>query len=594
MNPSEKRTAAPALRSDAETIVGDSGCAAYETMSPEVMWHTLHELRAHQIELEMQNEELRQAQVEMEASKERYFDLYHLAPVGYLTMSKVGVVLDANLTAGTLLGLARGGLVKQSIYRFIVKDDHVVYHLHRKRLVETGDPLACELRMVRQGGTTFWARMEASTVRDESGDSAFRVVISDITERKHAGARLQLAACVFSHAREGIMVTAADGTIVEVNRAFTRITGYSRDEALGRNSRFLASDRQNQAFYAAAWRALIKDGYWSGEVWNRRKDGEVYAEMQTVSAVPDVQGTIQQLVTLFSDITALKRAEEALAASEELRRLFIEYAPAGLAMFDCNMRYLYTSNHWFADHGLDKCDLYGLSHYDVFPEIPEQWKEFHRRGLAGEVLRSEGDHFERLDGSVKWVRWEIRPWYNGQQSIGGIIIFTEDITANKKAEGALRESEERLSLLLRGTQDGFWDWNLLRNEVYYSPRWWNMIGYADGELDADPDLWRSLMHPDDLDRVNSVFTTELAGARDSFEVEFRLLHKDGHYLNIISCGNILRDEEGKAKRVSGSNRIALHAGVLETPCESDKKSNAGNDSQCSGASGGESELDHAG
>lgn len=108
MNPSEKRTAAPALRSDAETIVGDSGCAAYETMSPEVMWHTLHELRAHQIELEMQNEELRQAQVEMEASKERYFDLYHLAPVGYLTMSKVGVVLDANLTAGTLLGLARG------------------------------------------------------------------------------------------------------------------------------------------------------------------------------------------------------------------------------------------------------------------------------------------------------------------------------------------------------------------------------------------------------------------------------------------------------------------------------------------------------
>jgi PAS domain-containing protein len=102
-------------------------------------------------------------------------------------------------------------------------------------------------------------------------------------------------------------------------------------------------------------------------------------------------------------------------------------------------------------------------------------------------LRSEGDRFERLDGSVKWVRWEIHPWYTAQRTIGGIVIFTEDITANKKAEEALRASEERLSLVLRGTQDGFWDWDLLRNEVYYSPRWWTMLGYADGELDADPD-----------------------------------------------------------------------------------------------------------
>ena len=291
MSPSEKQTAARVPGSDAETVVGESGGAAHETMSPEVMWQTLHELRARQIELELQNEKLCRAHVAMEASRERYLDLYDLAPVGYLTMNQRGVVLDANLTAGTLLGLSREELVKQSIYRFIVKDDHIVYHLHRKRLFETGDPLACELRMVRQGGTTFWARMEASIVREESGDSVFRVVISDITDRKQAGARLQLAACVFSHAREGIMITAADGTIAEVNRAFTRITGYSRDEALGRNSRFLASDRQNQAFYAAVWRALIKDGYWSGEVWNRRKDGELYVEMQTISAVPDVQGT---------------------------------------------------------------------------------------------------------------------------------------------------------------------------------------------------------------------------------------------------------------------------------------------------------------
>jgi PAS domain S-box-containing protein len=276
--------------------------------------------------------------------------------------------------------------------------------------------------------------------------------------------------------------------------------------------------------------------------------------MQTISVVPDVQGNVRQIVTLFSDITALKQAEEALAESEEQRRLFIEYAPAGLAMFDRDMRYLYTSNRWFADHGLSKRDLYGLSHYDVFPEIPEEWKEAHRRGLAGEVLRSEGDRFERLDGSVKWMRWEIRPWYNAQRTIGGIVIFTEDITANKKAEEALRASEERLSLVLRGTQDGFWDWDLLRNKVHYSLRWWSMLGYAEGELEAAPDLWRRLTHPDDLERIDRDLAAALAGSTDTYEAEFRLRHREGHYLHIIARALILRDGQGQAIRVAGANR----------------------------------------
>ncbi len=124
--------------------------------------------------------------------------------------------------------------------------------------------------------------------------------------------QLQLAASVFTHAREGIMITAADGTIIEVNDAFSRITGYGRDDVLGVNPRILNSGRQDPTFYAAMWRALVEDGRWAGEVWNRRKDGEVYAEMLTISAVHNAGGKTQHYVALFSDITAQKEHQKQL------------------------------------------------------------------------------------------------------------------------------------------------------------------------------------------------------------------------------------------------------------------------------------------
>ena len=134
----------------------------------------------------------------------------------------------------------------------------------------------------------------------------------DISERKQAEERLHLAASVFSHAREGILITTADGKIIDVNESFTRITGYSRDEALGRTPHLLSSGRHGKGFYSALWLNLITKGHWYGELWNRRKNGEVFATMQAISAVRDTQGVIQRYVALFSDITALKEHERQL------------------------------------------------------------------------------------------------------------------------------------------------------------------------------------------------------------------------------------------------------------------------------------------
>jgi PAS domain S-box-containing protein len=155
-------------------------------LSPEEIRKTLHELRVHQIELEMQNEELRTAQAEIEAGWARYFDLYDLAPVGYSTLSEQGLILEANLTAATLLGTARGALIKRPISCFILKDDQDIYYLHRKKLFETGEPQECELRLAKPDGPLIWAHLTATAAQADDGAPVCRVAISDISERKRA------------------------------------------------------------------------------------------------------------------------------------------------------------------------------------------------------------------------------------------------------------------------------------------------------------------------------------------------------------------------------------------------------------------------
>ena len=156
-------------------------------------------------------------------------------------------------------------------------------------------------------------QISLSPIRDDDGRICGLVGIGrDVTARKETEARLMLAASVFTHAEEGIIITDATGTIVEVNDTFSRITGYARDEVLGRNPRMLNSGRHDRDFYASVWRALTGKGHWHGEIWNRRKDGALYAEMLNISAVCDAGGQTQHYVGLFSDITSLKEHQRQL------------------------------------------------------------------------------------------------------------------------------------------------------------------------------------------------------------------------------------------------------------------------------------------
>ncbi|MBU1107662.1 MAG: response regulator [Candidatus Riflebacteria bacterium] len=165
-----------------------------ESMSPEETTQLLHELRVHQIELEMQNEELRLTQMELSASRSRYFDLYDLAPVGYCTIDESGLILEANLTACTLFGVARTNLVRYPIHNFIQREDRDIYYKFSNELFnkssESGEPAdqqkVCELRMGKSDKKTFWAQLEGSISNAEDGTTICRLIISDITLRKQA------------------------------------------------------------------------------------------------------------------------------------------------------------------------------------------------------------------------------------------------------------------------------------------------------------------------------------------------------------------------------------------------------------------------
>ena len=186
-------TTATELRLLAEALLRESAAAEpdeTDLLSPEATRQLLHELRVHQFELEMQNEELRGAQLDLEASRARYVELYDLAPVGYCSVGASGLIEHANLAAAALLGIARAALARQRFSRFVFRDDQDAYYLQRKQLLECGQPQSFELRLLRSDGSLFWASLACSVVQNE-GEAALRIVLTDISRRKSAEVDLE-------------------------------------------------------------------------------------------------------------------------------------------------------------------------------------------------------------------------------------------------------------------------------------------------------------------------------------------------------------------------------------------------------------------
>nr|WP_315186769.1 PAS domain-containing protein [uncultured Albidiferax sp.] len=212
----DKSSAAQSLRLQAEAIVREKAALTArptESLTLADMQRAVHELQVHQIELEMQNDELLRTQLLLEAARSRYFELYDLAPVGYCTVSESGLVVEANLAVAALLGIARGTLVGQRISRFIGKDHQDTYYRLRKQLLETGAPQTCELQIVKLEGQPCWVQMTTSAARDAAGAPEQHLVLADISDSKVMAAAMQA-----SEARYRALVDGSPEATVERKR----------------------------------------------------------------------------------------------------------------------------------------------------------------------------------------------------------------------------------------------------------------------------------------------------------------------------------------------------------------------------------------
>jgi PAS domain S-box-containing protein len=303
--------------------------------SPGKTRKVLHELKVHQIELEMQNEELRRAQIELGASRARYFDLYDLAPVGYFTINDNGLILESNLTAARLLGAERIALVNKPISRIILDNDQDIYYNHRKRLFKTGLPQECELRLVKKDGSRLWVRLDAAIVQDAQGTPVCRAVVSDISARKQAEeksvndqAMLQAErkkveeahgrlAAIVENSYDAILSTTLDGSIESWNGSAERMYGYTEEEIKGQQVSMLAPPDRSGEMPGIILKIKAGESMRDFETVRRNKAGTEIVVSLTVSPVKTTKGEIIGASIISRDISDRKEWERSITDLNE-------------------------------------------------------------------------------------------------------------------------------------------------------------------------------------------------------------------------------------------------------------------------------------
>ncbi len=390
---------------------------------------------------------------------------------GIIVLSNPGAQALFGYTREEFKGLSVESLVPES-YRVNHRKDRTEYNNKPgKRLMKAGRAL----RAQRKDGSEFVAEIGLNPMPN----GLVLATIQDVTERKRVEDSLRERQARLERTEEiahlGSWELDFAGNRLAWSDEVYRIFGLRPQEFGATYAAFLERVHpDDRAAVDEAYSSSLRENRDIYEIEHRivRKDsGDIRFVHEKCQHFRDENGRIVRSVGMIHDITERRRAADALRESEERLRLFIEHAPVALAVFDRRMRYLAVSLRWLEDYSLDGRDVIGRSHYEIFPEIPDRWKTVHQRGLAGEVVEADEDSFERLDGSVQWLHWAVRPWYMADGTVGGIVIFAEDITERKHADKALRESEERfrttLDNMLEGCQViGFdWRYRYLNNAV---------------------------------------------------------------------------------------------------------------------------------
>jgi diguanylate cyclase (GGDEF)-like protein/PAS domain S-box-containing protein len=351
---------------------------------------------------------------------------------------------------------------------------------------------------------------------------------------------------IFDEALEGIFQASAEGKVLRVNNSMARMMGYDSPQDAMTTIKDVALDVWVDPEERASFLRQLQScgAVRSLECRFKRKDGAIIWVSLTGRKVCGTDGRLLYSEGMVEDITERKRVEERLQQSMRQLQLFVEDAPVSLAMFDREMRYVLASQRWVADYGLGISDVRGMSHYELYPEIPEHWKDSHRRGLAGEVVRSEADLFPKSDGRVQWIRWHVRPWRDVKGDIGGIVIFTEDITERKQAEIQLRDSEERFRKTFEQAGVGIIHASFAGTILRCNTRFADIVGYPPEEIPGMTVPHFTL--PEDIAPSIRAIECVASGAATVASIEKRYLRKDGSVTWVKMNLSTQRDGEGRA------------------------------------------------
>jgi PAS domain S-box-containing protein len=360
-----------------------------------------------------------------------------------------------------------------------------------------------------------------------------------------------------------IVVLNGDGVIVAVNEPWTR---FARENAVepgkpvpetGIGANYLAACTTStgvaseEASIAREGIRAVLDGKSSGfrlEYACHSPDKERWFNMSVTPLGLNVRGA----VVSHTDVTERMQAEARLRESEEKLRLFVTFAPSAIAMFDRDMRYLAFSRRWLADYALSGQDLTGRSHYEVFPELPQRWKDVHRRCLAGAVETCDEDPFPRVDGRVDWVRWEVHPWRTQGGDIGGIVAFSEIINRRKLAEDSLRQSEARLNEAQRNAQIGSWDWNPITGASSASDGFRRLFGLDLTTPVPSFDEQRGTLYPvESWEHVNAARRNAVSTGA-GYDLVLEAHRADGTAIWIRTRGEAVRDGTGRITGLHGT------------------------------------------